>query len=314
MLRDTLQQTNMSGLLSSSDAGPGHIPRPGTQDRAGWIRWFPGLTTLRQYKASWLRHDLVAGLVMTTMLVPVGVAYAEASGVPGINGLYATIVPLLAYFLFGPSPILILGPDSALAPVILTVVLPLSSDDPQRAVALAGMMAVVCGVVCLAAGLARLGFVTELLSKPIRYGYMNGIALTVMISQVPKVFGFKIESDGPLRNIWAIVQAIRAGQTNWTALAIGAGALALILLLKPFKRVPGILIAVVGATAMVGALDLAAHKDVAVLGPLPQGLPAFAIPWIRLDDLATVVIGGAAVALVAFADTSVLSRTYAARL
>jgi len=129
----------------------------------------------------WPRHDDHA-------LVPVGVAYAEASGVPGINGLYATIVPLLAYFLFGPSRILILGPDSALAPVILSVVLPLSSDEPQRAIALAGMMAIVSGVVCIAAGLARLGFVTELLSKPIRYGYMNGIALTVLLSQIPKLF------------------------------------------------------------------------------------------------------------------------------
>ena len=105
------------------------------------MRWLPGLNTLRRYELPWLRQDLVAGLVMTTMLVPVGIAYAEASGVPGINGLYATIVPLLAYALFGPSRILVLGPDSALAPVILTVVLPLSSGDPQRAVAIAGMMA-----------------------------------------------------------------------------------------------------------------------------------------------------------------------------
>src|SRR5579864_8753808 len=106
-------------------------------NRAGWSRWLPGLNTLRHYESSWLRHDLVAGLVMTAMLVPVGIAYAEASGLPGINGLYATIVPLLAYALFGPSPILILGPDSALAAVILTVVLPLSAGQPQRAVALA---------------------------------------------------------------------------------------------------------------------------------------------------------------------------------
>jgi len=150
-------------------------------NQTGWTRWLPGLNTLRQYELPWLRHDLVAGLVMTTMLVPVGIAYAEASGVAGINGLYATIVPLLAYALFGPSRILVLGPDSALAPVILTVVLPLSAGKPQRAVALAGMMAIVSGVVCVAAGLARLGFITELLSKPIRYGYMNGIALTVLL-------------------------------------------------------------------------------------------------------------------------------------
>src|SRR5215469_1215264 len=134
----------------------------------GWLRWLPGLITLRKYQASWLMHDIAAGVVLATMLVPVGIAYAQASGVPGIYGLYATIVPLIAYALFGPSRILVLGPDSALAPVILGVVLPLSAGDPQRAIALAGMMAIVCGLVCIAAGLARLGFVTELLSKPIR--------------------------------------------------------------------------------------------------------------------------------------------------
>ena len=141
----------------------------------------------------------MAGLVLTTMLVPVGIAYAVASGVPGIYGLYATIVPLLAYALFGPSRILVLGPDSSLAAIILGVVLPLSGGDPQRAVALASMMAIVSGAVCILAGVLRLGFITELLSKPIRYGYMNGIALTVLISQLPKLFGFSIESDGPLR-------------------------------------------------------------------------------------------------------------------
>jgi high affinity sulfate transporter 1 len=278
-----------------------------------WTRWLPGLATLRQYQTEWLTHDIVAGLVLATMLVPVGIAYAVASGVPGIYGLYATIVPLLAYALFGPSRILVLGPDSSLAPVILGVVFPLSGGDPLRAVALASMMAIVSGIVCIVGGLARLGFITELLSKPIRYGYMNGIALTVLISQLPKLFGFSIEGDGPLRELWAIAKAILNGKANWIAFAIGAGTLALILLLKNSKRIPGILIAVVGATAIVGALDLAARADVWVLGPLPQGLPAFSIPFITYADIVPVVIGGLAVALVSFADTSVLSRAYAAR-
>ena len=279
----------------------------------GWTRWLPGLATLRQYQAEWLPHDIVAGLVLTTMLVPVGIAYAVASGVPGIYGLYATIVPLLAYAVFGPSRILVLGPDSALATVILGVVLPLSGGDPHRAIALAGMMAVVSGIACILAGVARLGFITELLSKPIRYGYMNGIALTVLISQLPKLFGFSIEGDGPLRELWAIAEAILNGKANWIAFAVGAGTLAVILLLKNYLRVPGILIAVVGATAIVGALNLATRADVSVLGPLPQGLPAFTIPWITYADIVPVVIGGLAVALVSFADTSVLSRVYAAR-
>src|SRR6516162_8105431 len=143
-----------------------------------WMRWLPGLLSLRQYQASWLAHDIIAGIVLVTMLVPVGIAYAVASGVPGINGLYATIIPLLAYALFGPSRIMVLGPDSSLAAVILAVVLPLSGGSPARAVTVASEMALVSGLACILAGVFRLGFVTELLSKPIRYGYMNGIALT----------------------------------------------------------------------------------------------------------------------------------------
>jgi high affinity sulfate transporter 1 len=278
-----------------------------------WTRWLPGLALLRQYQAKWLPNDIVAGLVLTTMLVPVGIAYAVASGVPGIYGLYATIVPLLAYALFGPSRILVLGPDSSLAAVILGVVFPLSGGDPHRAIALASMIAVVSGIACILAGLARLGFITELLSKPIRYGYMNGIALTVLISQLPKLFGFSIEGDGPLRELWAIAEAISNGKANWIAFAVGAGTLAVILLLKNYLRVPGILIAVVGATAIVGLLNLATRADVSVLGPLPQGLPAFTIPLINQADIVPVLMGGLAVALVSFADTSVLSRAYAAR-
>ena len=291
---------------------PGRIVRK-TGVNTGWNRWLPGFRTLREYQIAWLRHDILAGLVLTTMLVPVGIAYAVASGLPGIYGLYATIVPLIAYALFGPSRILVLGPDSSLAAVILAVILPLSGGDPQRAVALAAAMAIVSGVVCILAGIARLGFITELLSKPIRYGYMNGIALTVLISQLPKMFGFSIESEGPLTNLWSIATSIVDGKSNWITFAVGAATLAVILLLKGNKRIPGILIAVVGATVAVGVLDLGVSAGVSVLGALPQGLPAFAIPWITREDLVPVLIGGCAVALVSFADTSVLSRVYAAR-
>ena len=300
--------------IPRTGAEPGRVARPArASDQAGWLRWVPGVQTLRSYELAWLRHDLVAGLVLAAMLVPVGIAYAVASGVPGIYGLYATIVPLLAYAVFGPSRILVLGPDSALAALILAVVLQQSGGDPMRAVALAGAMAVVSGLACILFGLLRLGFVTELLSKPIRYGYMNGIALTVLISQLPKLFGFSIDDGGPLLDLWAIGVAIGEGRTNWTTLLLGAGTLAIILLLEGHKRIPGILVAVIAATLVVGALDLGENAGVAVLGALPQGLPAFAIPWITWADVSAVVIGGLAVALVSFADSSVLSRVYAVR-
>jgi MFS superfamily sulfate permease-like transporter len=278
-----------------------------------WQQWLPGLQMLRQYKKSWLANDIAAGLVLTAMLIPVGIAYAEASGVAGIYGLYATIIPLLVYALFGPSRILVLGPDSSLAAVILAVVLPLSLGDPARAIALASMMAIISGMVCIAAGVFRLGFITELLSKPIRYGYMNGIALTVLMSQIPKLFGFSIDSDGPVRNFLKIIEALLEGKTNITTLIIGASTLMLILLLKRYPRVPGILLAVIAATAVVGVFNLDASAGVKVLGSLPRGLPSFNLPWISLADIQSVIIGGCAVALVSFADTSVLSRAYAAK-
>jgi high affinity sulfate transporter 1 len=278
------------------------------------MRWLPGIDTIRRYELAWLRHDLFAGLVLATMLVPVGIAYAAASGLPGIHGLYATIIPLLAYALLGPSRILVLGPDSALAAVILGVVGPLSGGDPVRAATLAAMMALVSGTVLILAGLARLGFVTELLSKPIRYGYMNGIALTVLISQIPKLLGFSIESEGPLRDLWAIGGAMLGGKANWVASALGLGTLIVILLLQNNTRLPVILIAVVGATLVVGTFGLGSDYGVKVLGPLPRGLPGFTLPRIGYGDVVAVLAGGCAIALVSFADTSVLSRTYAARL
>lgn len=278
------------------------------------LHWLPGLRLLRAYDPAWLRHDIVAGLVLTTMLVPAGIAYAEASGIGGIYGLYATIVPLLAYAIFGPSRILVLGPDSALAALILAVVAPLAAGDPARAVALASAMALVSGLVCIVAGLAKLGFITELLSKPIRYGYMNGIAFTVLLSQLPKLFGFSVNADGPLRQMAGFAEAVMDGKTLPASLAVGAGTLAVILLLKRFPRLPSVLIAVLGATLVSGLFDLHERAGLAVLGPLPQGLPAPALPIIGWADLQPVLLGGVAVALVAFADTSVLSRVYAARL
>lgn len=298
--------------MATESPGPQRTALPVLTPPTGWMRWLPGLLVLKGYQLAWLPKDIIAGLVLTTMLVPVGIAYAEASGVPGIYGLYATIVPLLAYALFGPSRILVLGPDSALAAIILAVVLPLSAGDAGRAVVLASMMAVVAGLTCILAGLLRLGFITELLSKPIRYGYMNGIALTVLISQIPKLFGISVDADGPGREVWALAQALLAGQANGYSLAVGGGTLALILACKRFRQVPSILLAVVLATVAVGLFDLGS-QGVKVLGELPQGLPRFVLPWLSGIDLASVVLGGVAASLVAFADTSVLSRTYAAR-
>src|SRR6478735_1384239 len=279
----------------------------------GWKRWLPGLQVARNYQADWLRHDIAAGLALAAVLVPVGVAYSVASGLPAICGLYATVTGLIAYALFGPSRILVLGPDSSLVALIIGVVLPLSAGDPQRAMALAGMMALVSGATCILAGVGRLGFVTELLSKPIRYGYMNGIALTVLVTQVPTLLGIKVKGDGIIDSVFRTAQAVLGGQVHLATFALGAGTLIAIWSLKRLPRVPAVLVAVAGATIVTALLDLGAASGVQVLGVLPQGLPAFDYPNLGYDDLGAVVLGGMAVALVSLADTSVLSRSYAGR-
>jgi MFS superfamily sulfate permease-like transporter len=159
-------------------------------------RWVPGLRTLREYRRAWLVSDLVAGLVLTALLVPVGMGYAQAAGLPPITGLYATIVPLLAYAVFGPSRVMILGPDSSLAAVIAAVILPLGGDDPETAVALAGALSVLTGLIILVAGMARLGFVTELLSRPVQLGYLCGIAVTILVGQLPGCAGSRSRAAG----------------------------------------------------------------------------------------------------------------------
>lgn len=282
-------------------------------DQRGLWRWLPGLYTLRHYRPQWLLADLTAGLVLTAILVPVGMAYAEAGGLPAIYGLYATIVPLLAYALFGPSRILVLGPDSSLAPMIAAAILPLAAGDPQKAVALAGMLALLAGFFGLTAGLLRLGFITDLLAKPIRYGYMNGIALTVLISQLPKLFGFSVKAEGLFDRLAGLVTGLFSGQVNWVTLALGGGTLLIILGFKRFKRIPSVLIAVGGATLAVGWLNLGARFGVSVLGSLPQGLPSLVIPALNLNEISTLVTAALAIAVVSFADTSVLSRVYAAK-
>jgi high affinity sulfate transporter 1 len=280
----------------------------------GLGRWIPAITAVRTYQRSWLGKDLAAGLVLTAILVPVGMGYAEAAGLPAIYGLYATIVPLIAYAIFGPSRILVLGPDSSLAAIIAATIVPLAAGDPDRLVALAGMLAILTGSLCILAGLARFGFITDLLSKPIRLGYLNGIALTVLIGQLPKLLGFSASGEGLVREAISLVRGVAQGMTNWVAFAIGATCLIVIWIFKKrWPKIPGVLIAVIGATIVVGLFDLAATAGVSVVGPLPQGLPSFQIPIVPPADLPALVAGALAITLVSFADTSVLSRTFALR-
>ncbi|HVG66173.1 MAG TPA: sulfate permease [Actinomycetota bacterium] len=276
-------------------------------------RWVPGLRTLREYQRSWLASDLVAGLVLTALLVPVGMGYAQAAGLPPITGLYATIVPLVAYAILGPSRVMVLGPDSSLAAVIAAVILPLGGDDPETAVALAGALAVITGLIILVAGIARLGFVTELLSRPVQLGYLYGIAVTILVGQLPKLCGFSIEGRGLLTEIRDFAQGVADGQVNRAALAVGLAGIVVILVLRRFWRtVPGVAVAVVVGIAAVAIFDLEA-EGVEVVGVLPEGLPTLVFPSVDLADLGALFSGALGIALVAVADTTVLSQSLAAQ-
>jgi high affinity sulfate transporter 1 len=273
----------------------------------------PGLRTAREYRRAWLPSDLVAGLVLTALLVPVGMGYAQAAGLPPITGLYATIVPLVAYAIFGPSRVMVLGPDSSLAAVIAAIVLPLAGRDTERAVALAGALAILTGIVILVAGIVRLGFVTELLSRPVQFGYLYGIAVTIVVGQLPKLFGFSVDATGLLSEAWAFAQGLARGEANGAALAVGLMGIVVILGVRRWwPRVPGVIVAVGLGIAAVVAFDLT-ERGVQVIGVLPRGLPSPAIPDVRLDDLPLLFSGALGIALVTVADTTVLSQSLAAR-
>lgn len=278
-----------------------------------WIdRFFPGIGVVLRYDRSWLRSDLVAAAALFTLLIPAGMAYAAAAGLPPVTGLYATIVPLLAYAVFGPSRLLVIGPDSSLAPMIAAAVLPLALEDQERAVALAGLLAVLTGLILVAGRALKLGFVTGLLSKPIRSGYLNGIALVVFASQLPKLMGVTGSGASTWENFEHAAGALTDGGVNGTALAIGLASLAAIAVPKLLGwKLPGILIAVAGSMIATAALGLA--SEVPVVGALPQGLPGPALAGLRPADILALIAPAAGIALIAFADTGVLSRTLADR-
>ncbi|MFE5878289.1 SulP family inorganic anion transporter [Rhodococcus sp. NPDC056506] len=273
----------------------------------------PGIATARGYRREWLRTDITAGLVLTALLIPAGMGYAEAAGLPAYAGLYATIVPLLAYALVGPSKILVLGPDSSLAPLIAAAVIPLAVvGDSENALALAGVLAILVGLILVIGGFLRLGFVTELLSKPIRLGYLNAIAVVVVVGQIPKLLGFSVDASGLLGEIGEIGKALIGGDVDPLAAAIGVGSLVVIVAFRLWVPVvPGVLVAVVAAIVLSAVAGLT--DDIGMVGALPEGLPLPSVGGVTWQDVGHLIGPAAGIALIAFADTGVLSRTFAAR-
>ena len=284
-----------------------------TDQPSGLRKWVPGIGVVRDYDRAWARPDLVAGLVLAAILVPQGMAYAELAGLPTVTGLYTTIACLVAYALLGPSRILVLGPDSSVSPLIFAAIVPLvaSSGDPGSAIVLAGMLALLVGVVEIGLGVARLGFVADLLSVEVQVGYMNGLGITIIVGQLPKLFGFSTDADGFVDELRAFGSDI--DKTDATTLAVGLAVLLLLLVLPRItSKVPAILVAIVGATVLSAVLDLSA-EGVKTVGSLPQGLPAPSLPWTSFSDVGPLLVAALGITLVSLTDTIATSTSFAAR-
>ncbi|HEX6526013.1 MAG TPA: SulP family inorganic anion transporter, partial [Streptosporangiaceae bacterium] len=267
------------------------------------------------YRRQWLARDVVAGIVLSTLLVPQGMAYAELAGLPPITGLYTSILCLLGYAVFGPSRILVLGPDSSLGPMIAATILPLAGagGDPKRAIALASMLALMVGAIMTVGAAARLGFIADLISKPTMIGYMNGLALTILVGQLPKLFGFKVDAGGFLGELAGFIKGLAGGKANAAAAAVGIAGIALILVLQRWlPKVPAVLIMVVLAIAAATVFSLAGH-GVSLVGVLPKGFPPLTIPDVHVADLGPLFAGALGIALVSLADTISTASAFAAR-
>jgi high affinity sulfate transporter 1 len=288
---------------------------PTAAHEGGGIRSFvPGWTVVSTYQRRWLAKDVVAGLVLSALLIPQGMAYAELAGLPPITGLYTSVLCLLGYAVFGPSRVLVLGPDSSLGPMIAATVTPLlmAGGDPAKAVALASLLAILVGVIMVVAGFAKFGFIADLLSKPTQIGYMNGLAVTIIVGQLPKLFGFSVDANGLVSEFSAFVSHV-ADDANGAAATVGLASLAGILVLQRLlPKVPAVLVAVVLASIAVNAFDLQAH-GVKTIGVLPRGFPPFTIPSAAWSDVPPLFVGALAIAVVALADTMSTASSFASR-
>jgi high affinity sulfate transporter 1 len=283
-----------------------------TSQPMGVSRWIPGVLAARGYQRRWARSDLVAGVVLAAILVPQGMAYAELAGLPPVTGLYTTVGCLLGYAVFGPSRILVLGPDSSVSPMIFAALLPLLvAGDPQRAIALAGMLAVIVALIEIGMGLAKLGFVADLLSNEVQVGYMNGLALVIIVGQLPKLCGFSTDAEGFGPELKAFI--VHLDSTSMVALGVGLGVLAVLLVLPRFtRRLPAVLVGIVAATAVSALLNLEAH-GVPTVGSLPRGIPRPSFPWTRFADIGPLMIAAVGITLVSLADTIATSSSFGAR-
>jgi MFS superfamily sulfate permease-like transporter len=267
--------------------------------------YVPGIALVRTYERSWLTKDVVAGLVLSALLIPQGMVYAELAGLPAITGLYTSVLSLLGYAAFGPSRVLVLGPDSALGPMIAATLAPLllADGDPARAVAFASVLSLMVGLIQVVVGLAKFGFIADLLSKPTQIGYLNGLALTIVVTQLPKLFGFSVDTAGLLDDVRGFVEGVIDGLSNSPSVVLGVSSLLLIAVLnRVLPKLPAVRLVVVAGTGVVIVGDLV-DQGVATVGEVPRGFPPLTFPSVDASDVLPLMAGALAISLVTLADT-----------
>ena len=273
--------------------------------------WIPGLRVLRTYRREWLRSDLVAGLSVAAVALPIGIAYAQLAGFPPVVGIYSAILPPVAYALFGSSRQLIVNPDAAACAIVAATVAPLAAGDPSRYLDLSITLTFLTGVLCIAGGVAGLGAIADFLSRPILTGYLNGIALSIIVDQLGTLFGFEVPSGGFFRTLAAVVS--RLGETHAATFLVG---LLLFVLLRVLKhrspKMPAPLIAAALGIIMVYALGLE-QQGVAVVGAVPAGFPVPRIPPVGTSELWPLIVGACGIVLVSFCSMMTTARGFAAK-
>jgi high affinity sulfate transporter 1 len=274
-------------------------------------RFAPGLPALAGYRRADLPHDLLAGLSVTAVALPVGVAYAELAGFNPVVGLYSSILPLVAYALFGTSRQLIIGPDAATCALVAAAVAPLAAGNADDYQSLSVTLAFLAGLFCIAGSFLRLGGLADFLSRPILAGFLNGIALSILLGQLGKLFGFSIESGGIIPRLVEFVSKL--DMTHGPTLAIGAGTFALLAIApRVLPRLPAALVAMVAAGIVVALLGLEA-QGVRTMGAVPAGLPELRAPGFAPEHLPALVASAAGVALIAFSSMIITARSFAAK-
>ncbi|HWX21229.1 MAG TPA: sulfate permease [Candidatus Binatia bacterium] len=274
-------------------------------------RWFPGLALFRQYRREWLVGDVLAGVSVCVVMIPSVIAYAGLMGLAPQHGLYAALVPLVLYALFGSSRQVIVGPDIAISLLIASTIAPLAGGDPERAAALAAVVALLSGLLLLLGARANLGAVADFLSKPVLVGYMTGAALILMASQLNKLFGVELKSNDFFPRLADL--AGKLDQAQRPTLLLGAGLLGLLVVMRRFvPKIPGALVVCVLAIVLARALRLEAC-GVAVVGSFPRGLPSFAFPLVDWRELHTLLPAAIGIALLTYTEGILLARAFAAR-